>query len=95
MIMYTNHHRHKFTKWKKSNQKYLQSFNVRVSPPCTFCVIICLSVACVASGYVGDGDESRNEQEALPLICALTNKTTTYKGYFSAFHEVEISCTLS
>ena len=51
MIMYTNHQRHKFAKWKKSNQKYLQSCYVRVSPPCTFCVIICLSVACViASG---------------------------------------------
>ena len=61
--------------------------------PCTCGVIICLSVACVAGGFVGD--ENGNEQEALPLICALTNKIMTYKGYFSAFPEVEITCTLS
>ena len=57
--MYTNHQRHKFAKWKKSNQKYLQSFNVRVSPPCTFSVIICLSVACVASSVVGNESEQK------------------------------------
>ena len=31
MIMYTNHQRHKFAKWKKSNQKFLQSFMLELA----------------------------------------------------------------
>lgn len=82
MITYTNHHRHKFARWKKSNQKYLQRINVRVSPPFTFCVIICLSVACVAGGFVGD--ESGNERETFAAhLCAHKQNHQLHRLLFS------------